>query len=169
MPPQPGHAKHHIGLLDTDGGDLFVGDSTGVYVPETGDLRPATPPPDFDLDQATETLRRFRSLDAQRLVFTHYGPVSPVGATLDRAEEELGRWVGLVRESRAAGLDLEHSVAFLVERTAERYAAFYADDAVRAKFEELSATAANIAGINRWLDRIEGGTPEQLADPATLR
>jgi glyoxylase-like metal-dependent hydrolase (beta-lactamase superfamily II) len=165
----PGHAKHHIALLDSDTGDLFVGDSAGVYVPETGDLRPATPPPDFDLHLATQTLRRFRALEARRLVFSHYGPVTPVEETLDRAEDEIGRWVGLVREARQAGLDLEHSVAMVVERTKERYAGFYADELVRHKFEELNATAANIAGINRWLDRVEGAAPARLADPSSLR
>ena len=50
----PGHAKHHVGLLDSLSGDLYVGDAAGVYIPETGDLRPATPPPDFDLDLASE-------------------------------------------------------------------------------------------------------------------
>src|SRR3984885_1202255 len=44
----PGHAKHHVGLLDSASGDLYVGDAAGVYVQETGDLRAATPPPDFD-------------------------------------------------------------------------------------------------------------------------
>ena len=32
----PGHAKHHIGLVDSDSGDLYVGDAAGVYLPETG-------------------------------------------------------------------------------------------------------------------------------------
>ena len=48
----PGHAKHHVGLIDSDTGDLYVGDAAGVYMPDTGDVRPATPPPDFDLAAA---------------------------------------------------------------------------------------------------------------------
>src|SRR5215472_7718114 len=43
----PGHAKHHVGLIDSVSGDLYVGDAAGIYIPETGDMRPATPPPDF--------------------------------------------------------------------------------------------------------------------------
>ena len=35
----PGHAKHHVGLLDSLSGDLYVGDAAGVYIPDTG--RPA--------------------------------------------------------------------------------------------------------------------------------
>ena len=39
----PGHASHHIGLVDSATGDLYTGDAAGVYVPETRDVRPATP------------------------------------------------------------------------------------------------------------------------------
>src|ERR1700744_458287 len=70
----PGHAKHHVGLIDSASGDLYVGDAAGVYIPETGDLRPATPPPDFDLDVALDSLEKFRSLGPTRLLFSHYGP-----------------------------------------------------------------------------------------------
>src|SRR6202046_4302382 len=66
----PGHAKHHVGLLDSLSGDLYVGDAAGVYVPETGDLRPTTPPPDFDLDVALGSISRFASLEPERLLFS---------------------------------------------------------------------------------------------------
>ena len=58
----PGHARHHVGLVDSQSGDLYVGDAAGVYIPETGDLRPATPPPDFDLSVALASIDRFASL-----------------------------------------------------------------------------------------------------------
>src|SRR6266700_1430602 len=54
----PGHAKHHVGLLDSASGDLYVGDAAGVYIPETADMRPATPPPDFELQTALDSLRK---------------------------------------------------------------------------------------------------------------
>ncbi len=48
----PGHAKHHHAVLDEQTGTLLVGDAVGVLLPDIGVLRPATPPPDFDLEQA---------------------------------------------------------------------------------------------------------------------
>src|SRR6202035_6156080 len=36
----PGHARHHVGLIDSVSGDLYVGDAAGGYIPETADLRP---------------------------------------------------------------------------------------------------------------------------------
>ena len=80
-----------------------------------------------------------------------------VGSALDEAADELQRWVGLVRETRADALDLDHAVAMLRERTAERYGRLYTDPELDAKFELLNSTAANINGINRWLDQLEAG------------
>jgi glyoxylase-like metal-dependent hydrolase (beta-lactamase superfamily II) len=157
----PGHAKHHIGLLDSLSGDLYVGDAAGVYVPETADLRPVTPPPDFDLGVALESLRRFRSLRPARLLFSHFGPVDAVDETLDRSAEELNVWVEEVRRARGASLDLDHAVAMVHERTRERYALFLpeTDPDLAAKFERLGGTAANVAGIEHWLDRSAPRSP----------
>ncbi|HMH38461.1 MAG TPA: MBL fold metallo-hydrolase, partial [Streptosporangiaceae bacterium] len=89
----PGHAKHHVGLVDSATGDLYVGDAAGVYLPDTGDVRPATPPPDFDLETALASVRMFAALRPARLLFSHFGPVTQVSETLDRSAEEITVWV----------------------------------------------------------------------------
>jgi glyoxylase-like metal-dependent hydrolase (beta-lactamase superfamily II) len=153
----PGHAKHHVGLLDSGTGDLYTGDAAGVYIPDTGDVRPATPPPDFDLEVALATVRRFAALQPTRLLFSHYGPVSAVAETLDRSAEEIRVWVDETRRARTAGLDLDHAVAMVVERTRSRYAAFApdADPALGAKFDRISGSASNVSGIMHWLDQTQ--------------
>jgi glyoxylase-like metal-dependent hydrolase (beta-lactamase superfamily II) len=155
----PGHARHHVGLVDSVSGDLYVGDAAGVYIPETGDMRPATPPPDFDLAVALESLRTFAALQPARLLFSHFGPVTAVGEALERSAAEINVWVEETRRARQARLDLDHAAAMVAERTRQRYAAL-ADDAdpdVAAKVERVSGTAANVAGIMRWLDKTEPG------------
>ncbi|RFS84084.1 MBL fold metallo-hydrolase [Actinomadura spongiicola] len=151
----PGHAKHHVGLMDSQTGDLYVGDAAGVYIPETADVRPSTPPPDFDLDTALASLERFRSLGPQRLLFAHYGPVAEVEGTLERSAEELRVWVDTVRDAKDRGLDLDHAVAMVVERTKDRYAVLSddADPDVAAKHEMLNSVESNVAGILHALDR----------------
>lgn len=149
----PGHAKHHVGLLDSLSGDLYVGDAAGVYIPETGDLRPATPPPDFDLDVALGSIAKFGSLGPSRLLFSHYGPVTDVAGTLTRSAEELSVWVAETRAARSAGMDLDHAVEAVRKATLARYAPD-ADQTVRAKFEEISGASANVSGIWHWLERV---------------
>jgi len=151
----PGHARHHVGLIDSVSGDLYVGDAAGIYIPDTGDLRPATPPPDFDLATALASLRTFAALKPVRLLFSHYGPVTEVAPTLDRSAEEISLWVEETRRARQRGLDLDHAVAMVAERTRQRYAVLRegADPEVAAKYDRTSSTAANVAGIMHYLDR----------------
>ncbi|MFI0422566.1 MBL fold metallo-hydrolase [Spongiactinospora sp. 9N601] len=149
----PGHAKHHVGLIDSATGDLYVGDAAGVYLPETGDLRPATPPPDFDLRTALDSIALFGDLQPQRLLFSHYGPVDDVATTLERSAEELRVWVDLTKQAHSAGMDLDHAVAMVRDRTRERYAALRADPEIAEQFELLSGAPSNVAGILHWLGK----------------
>jgi glyoxylase-like metal-dependent hydrolase (beta-lactamase superfamily II) len=153
----PGHAKHQVGLVDSDTGDLYVGDAAGVYLPDTGDVRPATPPPDFNLETALASLRKFAALRPSRLMFSHYGPVGQVGETLDRSAEEITVWVEETRQARAAGLDLDHALAMVLDRTQARYAATSpdADPVLAEKFERVSSARGNVEGIMQWLDKTE--------------
>lgn len=151
----PGHASHHVGLLDSTTGDLYTGDAAGVYIPATADVRPATPPPDFDLDLALASMDRMSEITPRRLLFSHYGPVTNVEDVLGRSREELIRWVELVRDARTAHMDLDHAVAMVKERTrTQSRTPLSEEEAIR--WEVLSSTAANVAGISRWLDSTEG-------------
>jgi len=154
----PGHAKHHVGLVDSETGDLYVGDAAGVYLPDTGDVRPATPPPDFDHQTALASVRKFAELRPSRLLFSHYGPVDRVDEILDRSAEEITVWVEETRRARRVlgpGLDLDHAVAMVRDRTMDRYAATSpdADPALAEQFERMSSAAGNVEGIMAWLDK----------------
>jgi glyoxylase-like metal-dependent hydrolase (beta-lactamase superfamily II) len=153
----PGHARHHVGLVDSASGDLYVGDAAGIYIQETGDMRPATPPPDFDLDVALESLRTFAALKPTRLLFSHFGPVTEIDETLDRSAAEINLWVAETRRARRAGMDLDHAAAMVAERTRQRYAALAedADPQIAAKFDRISGAPANVAGIMHWLDKTD--------------
>ncbi|MDT7572547.1 MAG: hypothetical protein QOE05_2721 [Actinomycetota bacterium] len=151
----PGHASHHVGLLDSETNDLYVGDAAGIYVPEADLVKPATPPPDFDLPVALASIESFRALQPDRLLFSHYGPVTAIDETLDASVEELELWVEMTRDVRRQGLDLDHAVAAVRDRTRERYAAIEAEPELRAKHEVLNSDAANLNGILRWLDKVE--------------
>jgi glyoxylase-like metal-dependent hydrolase (beta-lactamase superfamily II) len=151
MVDSPGHAKHHHAVLDEHTGTLLVGDAVGVRLPDFGVLRPATPPPDFDLEQATASLRRFAELRPERVVLTHYGPVDEPLATLAEAEGMLHDWVGVaertMRESEEAGID---DVAAALAETFAR-APDGLPENVREKFEVLNGVHSNAAGIVRYL------------------
>jgi glyoxylase-like metal-dependent hydrolase (beta-lactamase superfamily II) len=147
----PGHAKHHHAVLDEHTGTLLVGDAVGVLLPDLGVLRPATPPPDFDLEQAVHSLQRFAELRPEHMVLTHYGPVADAQATLAEAEDMLHGWVEVAERviEDAADAGIDDVAAALAE-------AFALDpetlpEGIREKAEILNGVHSNAAGIVRYL------------------
>ena len=59
-----GHASHHVALVDSRTGAVFTGDALGIHVPDLPVLRPATPPPEFDLERYVASIERIRSAAA---------------------------------------------------------------------------------------------------------
>jgi glyoxylase-like metal-dependent hydrolase (beta-lactamase superfamily II) len=153
MIDSPGHAKHHHAVLDEATGTLLVGDAVGVKLPDIGVLRPATPPPDFDLEQATASLRKFRALRPRQVVLTHYGPVDAPDDTLAEAEDVLHRWVAVAEETLAARGDagIDAVAAALADAFAAPPAELSPD--VLEKFEVLNGVHSNATGIVRYLNR----------------
>lgn len=152
----PGHAKHHIGLVDSQNGDLYVGDALGIYDARTGEVRPATPPPDFDLDAARTTFDLFSDIEPRRLMFSHFAASRDTSQLLDLAREELHRWVETVREAHSGAGDLDHAVALVRERVMSRYQEppEPAEGQAREVLDILSGPEPNAAGIWHWLDRL---------------
>lgn len=144
----PGHAKHHLALHDSRSGLLFVGDAVGVRLPDAGILRPATPPPDFDLDQALTSIGKFAERRPTGIALAHYGLVPEAEAVLDEATEILTRWAEVAEAAWQEGRDIAEALD----------AAFGADlddvaDDQREKLETLNGIHSNAAGFRRWLDK----------------
>jgi glyoxylase-like metal-dependent hydrolase (beta-lactamase superfamily II) len=147
----PGHAKHHLALHDSSSGLLFAGDAVGVRLPDVGILRPATPPPDFDLDQAITSLRRFAERRPAGIALAHYGLVPDPGTILEEAEDTLRRWAEVAESAWREGRDIAVALG-------ERFAADLqgVDEAQREKLETLNGIHSNAAGFRRWLEQRAG-------------
>jgi glyoxylase-like metal-dependent hydrolase (beta-lactamase superfamily II) len=161
----PGHAKHHIGLLDSGSGYLFAGDAVGVRLPDGGMLRPATPPPDFDLDQALASLQAFADHSPTGIALAHYGlvPVAP-DELLGEAADTLRAWAEEAERAWRAGEDM---AAALQERFGAATAP--ADESMREKLEILNGFHSNAAGFRRWLELREASSSESSAERAGRR
>ena len=102
----PGHAKHHVGLHDSLSGVLFAGDAVGVKLPDGGVLRPSTPPPDFDLDQALTSLGKFAARRPSGIALAHYGLLEQPDELLAEAEETLRLWAETAERAYREGADI---------------------------------------------------------------
>jgi glyoxylase-like metal-dependent hydrolase (beta-lactamase superfamily II) len=143
----PGHAKHHLALHDSDSGILFAGDAVGVRLPDAGILRPATPPPDFDLDQALHSLQRFAARRPTGIALAHYGLIGQPEELLDEAQGTLRRWAEVAEAAWREGGDIAAALdeAFSADLVD-------VDPAQREKLETLNGIHSNAAGFRRWLE-----------------
>lgn len=143
----PGHAKHHLALHDSDSGLLFAGDAVGVRLPDVGVLRPAAPPPDFDLDAALNSLRRFAARRPAGIALAHYGLVPDPQGTLEEADGTLRRWAEVAEAAWREGRDIAGALdeSFGSELNG-------VDPEHREKLETLNGIHTNAAGFRRWLE-----------------
>lgn len=147
----PGHAKHHMAVYEPANGDLFTGDAIGVYLSEAGRIRPATPPPEFDLEVSLSTIEKLRALKPKRVFPTHFGQVPDPDAAFDEAADEYTKWVSLAERVFAKGGDQSQiAEAFQAKRQE-----FYPDLSPEAldKFERTTSYELNAAGIFRYLTK----------------
>jgi glyoxylase-like metal-dependent hydrolase (beta-lactamase superfamily II) len=143
----PGHASHHLALHDSETGVLFAGDAAGVRLPDVGVLRPATPPPDFDLGLALRSLHLFASRRPSALALAHFGVLEGHPAdVLAEAEEVLLEWAGVAEAAWGRGDDVAAALA----------ARFGADPTETMAI--LNGVHSNAAGLKRWLDQRSGGS-----------
>jgi glyoxylase-like metal-dependent hydrolase (beta-lactamase superfamily II) len=143
----PGHAKHHLGLHDSLSGVLFVGDAVGVKLPDGGVLRPSTPPPDFDLDQALHSLGKFAARKPSGLALAHYGLLGRPDELLAEAEGTLRQWAETAEKAYREGTDIADALS-------ARFDPLLGDiePEHKEKVNLMSGIHSNAAGFRRWLE-----------------
>ena len=143
----PGHAKHHVGFFDSQSGVLFAGDAVGVKLPDGGVLRPATPPPDFDLDLALHSLEKFASRRPTALALAHYGLLESPEELLAEAGATLREWAQTAETAYRAGADIADALSARFDASLDDI-----DPAHREKLDTLNGVHSNAAGFRRWLE-----------------
>ncbi len=89
-----------MALVDSQSGDLYTGDAAGVFVPDTAEVRPATPPPDFDLDLALDSLAADARSPRPTRCCSATSARSPMWKQVfDQSEAELRYWVEQVSQA----------------------------------------------------------------------
>ncbi|MFQ6013330.1 MAG: MBL fold metallo-hydrolase [Thermoplasmata archaeon] len=145
----PGHARHHICILDRSTRALYTGDSSGIYFPVDDRIIPTSPFPEFDLPTALETMERLEALRPAALLYSHYGPYLDARRMLRDQRREYERW-----GAQAAKLFQEMDLAGAVRTVYEEW---YADvtEFPRLFLERIIAT--NLRGFQRYFQRAGDG------------
>lgn len=69
----PGHAPHHMAILDAGSGTLFCGEALGLFYHEGIEPLPAVAPPGFDQEAYLGSMARLAQLKPRRLLYSHGG------------------------------------------------------------------------------------------------
>jgi len=154
----PGHAGHHHTFLDVSSGVAFVGDALGVRLPDVGIMRPATPPPEFDLELAVSSIERIAALDPTEIYLTHFG--SPASGTNPASPKEvcgeaidaLRTWADWIQAARNQTTDLDEVSQLIAERSRVAMGAEI-DDAAVERMEQTTSYSMNTSGYMRYFDK----------------
>ena len=158
----PGHARHHIAVVDRGSGGIFTGDNFGVSYRELDDgarqfVFPTTTPVQLEPEAMHATLDRLLGFAPSALYLTHFGRLvdAPArGADLHRQVDALVRLAlgveadGLTGEARHARL--RAGVEAIVRDELLRYAGpLPLEDAVALHANDIEL---NAQGLGVWLD-----------------
>ncbi|MDQ4064431.1 MAG: MBL fold metallo-hydrolase [Actinomycetota bacterium] len=156
----PGHAYHHHAYLIEDDGIVFTGDALGVRLPDVGVIRPATPPPEFHLDKAIDSIERIRALRPERLFPTHFGPhdegerVMSVDDFCDTAIATFRQWADWVTEARTQTRELDHAAEIVTKLARSELEARLSEDEV-VRMDQTTSYWMNTWGYMRYFDKAE--------------
>ena len=142
----PGHARHQAVYLDKSSGALFTADAAGINIPQTKEVVPTTPPPEFDLDLALRDIENLRDLDADTLLYTHFGYRHDVSTAFDLYERVLDQWVEEVSSKRQELRD-DHAVINHFAKNTDMVS-IWGEQKARAEVR------MNTRGVLRYLDEV---------------
>jgi len=103
----PGHASHHISLMDSLTKGLFCGEALGFIADDMPDIiSPAGAPP-FDPDVYVETIDKLQGLGPELLFCSHLGVRRDVDALIASLRESCDAFGRIIEQGLQAGDDRE--------------------------------------------------------------
>jgi len=157
----PGHARHHICIIDDLTGAIFSGDMFGLSYRELdGEGRqfifPTTTPSQFDPGAMHASIQRLLAFKPEAMYLTHYGQLTDIalrGADLCRRLDAL---IALALENRTPG-DLRHTriktaMTLYLLREVRDYGCTLPEQVVRDLWE--TDLELNSQGLEVWLDSL---------------
>jgi glyoxylase-like metal-dependent hydrolase (beta-lactamase superfamily II) len=155
----PGHAKHHICIVDKKTGGIFSGDMFGLsYREHDVDGRafifPTTTPTQFDPLAMHASIERLLSFRPEAIYLTHYGRVGNVVQLGSDLRRRLDAIVSIAQESGGTGTErhekIKHALsAYLLSELSAHGCSLPAEHALDIWETDLEL---NSQGLEAWLD-----------------
>ncbi len=155
----PGHARHHIAIVDRQTGHVFTGDTFGLSYRELDTdgrqfILPTTTPVQFEPDALHASIDLILSYRPEAVYLTHFSQVRDVPAKAAELHRLIDAYVAVARAEKDAGADrlqrirdglarllIEETTRFDCRLTTEEILALHAND-----------LQLNAQGLDVWLD-----------------
>jgi glyoxylase-like metal-dependent hydrolase (beta-lactamase superfamily II) len=147
----PGHASHHVALLDDTSGAMFTGEAIGSHLPWARCFRPALPPPEVDVEAAEASIRRMRERGPAVLLTSHFGPVEPEEG-FRRGAERIRSWADTVRARLEADptIEADDLVQDLTDQARDEYERDSGLPFDLARYDAIGSIRMNAEGLTRY-------------------
>ena len=155
----PGHAKHHIAIVDSKSGHIFSGDIFGLSYPELDTdgrqfVFPTTTPVQFDPQAMHASIEMLMSYRPQAIYLTHFGQICDVAAKALDLHRMIDAHVAIALREKKAGAERHARIRvgldeLLLEET-KRFGCRLADADVLKVFD--ADLELNTQGLVVWLD-----------------
>jgi glyoxylase-like metal-dependent hydrolase (beta-lactamase superfamily II) len=155
----PGHAKHHICIIDRKADAIFTGDMFGLSYREFDVegrqfILPTTSPTQFDPAEMRASIDRLMSFNASAMYLTHYAQVTDLPEQAANLNRRLDRHIAIAEshadegESRHAVIKQELTAYVLTELRA------HGCTLPEASILDILATdlELNVQGLTWWMD-----------------
>jgi hydroxyacylglutathione hydrolase len=156
----PGHARHHVAVLDSASGHIFAGDTFGLSYRELDEdgkqfSFPTTSPSQFDPSALHRSIDRMLALGPGAIYVTHFGQVREPARLAADLHRLIDAHAALGERHRGAGAArrrlLEEGISNLVLAERERHGWRLAEEKVLEVF--ALDIELNAQGLESWLDR----------------
>ena len=155
----PGHARHHICIVDQKTGGIFTGDMFGLSYRELDvDGRqfifPTTTPTQFEPEEMRLSIRRLAALAPEAMYLTHYSRVTGTQQKAAELERHLDALVAIALAEKSAGQDrqarIQQAVTAYLLSQIRAHGCTLSDETLL----DIWATdlALNAQGLVVWLD-----------------
>lgn len=155
----PGHARHHICIVDRKSGHIFTGDTFGLSYRELDTegrqfIFPTTTPVQFDPDAMHASLDLLMSYKPEAVYLTHYSQVREVAVKAVELHRLIDAHLDIARREKNSGEErhsrIRASLAHLLVDEVDRFGCHLPPAEILAIF--ATDLDLNAQGLGVWLD-----------------
>lgn len=155
----PGHARHHICIVDRKSGGIFTGDTFGLSYRELDTdgrqfIFPTTTPVQFDPQAMHASLDLLMSYRPTAMYLTHYSQVVDVAAKAAELHRLIDAHLDIARREKDSGPDRHSRMRAMLAHLLVDEAKVFGCQLPPAEILEIFATdlELNAQGLGVWLD-----------------